>query len=85
MIREYVATEVTTLTSQTTHFAVIYTTYMYPITCAKLFILQYNIVSYFCSVQVGKEFDALIIDTAAPQGAPTFDTFEDDTIEVCME
>lgn len=38
---------------------------------------------HFCSLQVGKEFDALIIDTAAPQGAPTFDTFEDDTIEVC--
>lgn len=33
-------------------------------------------------MQVGKEFDALIIDTDAPQGAPTFDTFEEDTIEV---
>ena len=37
--------------------------------------------AYVC-VQVGKEFDALIIDTAAPHGAPVFDIFDGDTVEV---
>ena len=31
---------------------------------------------------MGKEFDALIIDTAAPKGAPVFDVFESDTDKV---
>ena len=35
-----------------------------------------------CLQQVGKEFDALIIDTKAPLGDPVFDTFDSDTIEV---
>lgn len=39
-------------------------------------------ISVTFSVQVGKEFDALIIDTAAPQGDPVFDTFEDNAEEV---
>ena len=33
---------------------------------------------------MGKEFDALIIDTNAPQGDPVFDVFDGDTIEVSM-
>ena len=35
-------------------------------------------------LQVGKEFDALIIDTAAPRGAPVFDIFDGDTVEVSV-
>jgi guanine deaminase len=34
--------------------------------------------------KVGKEFDALIIDTAAPHGAPVFDIFDGDTVEDCI-
>lgn len=33
---------------------------------------------------VGKEFDALIIDTAAPHGDPVLDVFDDDTEEDCI-
>ncbi len=32
--------------------------------------------------QVGKEFDALLVDTSAPQPHPVFDVFEKDTMEV---
>lgn len=37
-----------------------------------------------CSLcpQVGKQFDALLVDTAAPSSYPVFDTFEMDTTEV---
>ena len=31
----------------------------------------------------GKEFDALIIGTAAPHGDPVFHIYDTDTIEVC--
>ena len=37
-----------------------------------------------CVQQVGKEFDALIIDTKAPLGDPVFDIFDSDTIEVSV-
>ena len=33
-------------------------------------------------MQVGKQFDALLIDTAAPVQFPVFDVFEGDSIEV---
>ena len=33
---------------------------------------------------MGKEFDALIIDTAAPHGDPVLDVFDDDTEEVII-
>ena len=33
-------------------------------------------------MQVGKQFDALLIDTAAPAQFPVFDVFEGDSIEV---
>ena len=33
-------------------------------------------------LQVGKDFDALLIDTSAPQGHPVFDVFDKDTVEV---
>lgn len=39
---------------------------------------------YPCSDQVGKEFDALIIDTKAPQDDPVFDVFDSDTVEVSV-
>lgn len=42
-----------------------------------------SVYESLCGLQVDKEFDALIIDTAAPlDGTPVFDTFEEDK-EVC--
>ena len=34
---------------------------------------------------MGKQFDALLIDTAAPAAYPVFDTFEMDTVDVSWE
>ena len=37
-----------------------------------------------CMAQVGKEFDALLVDVQAPNSRrPVFDVFEKDTIDVC--
>ena len=33
-------------------------------------------------MQVGKEFDALVIDTKAPHGDPVFDVFDTDSMDV---
>lgn len=32
--------------------------------------------------QVGKEFDALLVDTSAPKEDPVFDVFDKDSMEV---
>ena len=35
--------------------------------------------------QVGKQFDALVVDTSAPHDpAPVFDTFQGDEFDVCL-
>ena len=44
-------------------------------------IQSYLIVSRYYS-QVGKQFDALLIDTTAPAQFPVFDVFEGDSVEV---
>lgn len=45
--------------------------------------IHMSVYESLCGLQVDKEFDALIIDTAAPlDGTPVFDTFEEDK-EVC--
>ncbi len=46
-------------------------------------IQSYLIVSHYY-YQVGKQFDALLIDTTAPAQFPVFDVFKGDSVEVLV-